>query len=40
MAEDELKNARFTVKYLREDKPQANVNFDALDDFIAGQDLS
>jgi histidyl-tRNA synthetase len=37
LAEDELKNRQFTVKYLRQDKPQASVSFDKLNDFIMGQ---
>jgi histidyl-tRNA synthetase len=35
LAEDELKNKQVTVKYLREDKPQATVGFNELIDFIA-----
>ena len=34
LAEDELKNAQVTVKYLREKKEQASVSFDGLAEFI------
>ena len=34
LAEDELKNAQVTVKYLREKKEQASVSFDELAEFI------